>query len=192
MIKSETPATGPATVGGIWRRLAAELGGASRLESACMVLGLGGMALALVLTLAQMTLAPVVRTQEALRRMVVEAGYDASMCPDGWAGDHAAMLDLTEAEVTAWYLSEAVNLSDADVIAAVGHYIGNAGDFRQVGGVALTRNQILLCIAESRRLATPLHELVPPELRRGHLEARAARDAAPGLARRSGTVLSAS
>lgn len=130
-----------------------------------MVLGLGGMALALGVTVAQATLPSVVETEAALRRVVIESGFDAAFCPDGWAADHAALLPLTEAEVTAWYLSENMRLSDADVIASVGLYVMHPKDFRHIEGRAMTRTQILLCIAESRRLVTPLHERIPPELR---------------------------
>ncbi|WP_139176600.1 hypothetical protein [Jannaschia faecimaris] len=137
----------------------------SRVETVCMVFGLGGMLLALGVTVAQATLPPVLETEGALRRAVVQSGFDASICPDGWAADHAAMLPLTEAEVTAWYLTEATRLSDAEVIASVGIYVTQIKDFRQIEGPALTRNQILLCIAESRRLVTPLHDRIPPELR---------------------------
>lgn len=141
--------------------------GASRLETACMVLGLGGMALALGVTVAQATLAPLLETEDALRQAVAEAGFDDTVCPDGWADDHARLLNLTEAEVTAWYLRDALTLSDADVIASVGLYITRASDFREIQGPALTRNQILLCIAESRRLTTPLDQMIPPSLRMG-------------------------
>lgn len=134
-------------------------------ESLCMMVGLGGMALALGVTVAQATLPPVPETEAALRRAVIAAGFDAAICPDGWAADHAEILPLTEAEIIGWYLSEAMKLSDAEVIASVGLYVTRARDFRQVEGTALTRNQILLCIAESRRLVTPLHERIPPELR---------------------------
>ena len=137
----------------------------SRAETLCMVVGLGGMALALGVTVAQATLPPVIETEAALRRAVVAAGFDAGICPEGWAADHAAILPLTEAEVTAWYLEEAMQITDAEVIASVGFYVTQPADFRQLEGAALVRNQILLCIAESRRLVTPLHERIPPELR---------------------------
>ena len=139
--------------------------GASGLETACMVIGLGGMALALGVTVAQATLPPVFETETALRQAVAEAGFDDAICPDGWADDHARLLDLSEAEVTAWYLRDALTLSDADVIASVGLYVTRASDFREIQGPALTRHQILLCIAESRRLTTQLDQLVPPALR---------------------------
>ena len=51
------------------------------------------------------------------------------------------------------------------MIASVGLYVTRASDFREIQGPALTRNQILLCIAESRRLTTQLDQLVPPALR---------------------------
>ncbi|MGB3406160.1 MAG: hypothetical protein WBA67_01565 [Jannaschia sp.] len=138
---------------------------ASRLEALCMSLGIGGMALALGVTVAQATLAPFAVTEEALRRAVVSADFDDALCPDGWASDHAAILRMTEAEVTAWYLRESFELSDQAVISAVGFYLMNASDFRQIEGPALTRNQIHLCIAESRRLTQPLRDLLPPHLR---------------------------
>ncbi|WP_092778095.1 hypothetical protein [Jannaschia pohangensis] len=131
------------------------------------------MSLALGVMVAQATLAPVITTEDALREAVSQAGFDASICPDGWAADHAALLDVAESEVTAWYLQDALTLSDQDVIAAVGYYVTHPKDFRRIEGMALTRTQIMLCIAESRRLTTPLHELIPPELRTAELAAEA-------------------
>lgn len=130
-----------------------------------MVLGLGGMALALGVTVAQATLVPVTLTADALRQAVAAADFDDAICPDGWAADHAKLLGLTEAQVTAWYLRESLELTDRDVIGGVTVYLANAQDYRMIEGPALTRNQILLCVAESRRLTTPLDELIPPELR---------------------------
>ncbi|WP_371157560.1 hypothetical protein [Jannaschia sp. 2305UL9-9] len=123
------------------------------------------MALALGVTVAQATLSPVIMTEEALRRAVVHASFDDALCPAGWAADHAGLLGMTEAEVSAWYLRESFELSDREVITSVGFYLANATDFRQIEGPALTRNQILLCIAESRRLTQPLNDLLPPHLR---------------------------
>lgn len=137
----------------------------SRIETAAMVLGLGGVALALGVTVAQATLVPMKMTADALRAAVAHAGFDDAVCPDGWAADHAKLLGLTEAQVTAWYLRESLELSDRDVIGGVSVYLANAQDFRMIEGPALTRNQILLCVAESRRLTTPLDELIPPALR---------------------------
>jgi hypothetical protein len=143
-------------------RVARGIGTASRLESAALAVGLGGLALALGVTVAQATLSPMPHTADALRRAVVERGFDDALCPDGWAADHAAVTGMSEAEVTAWYLRVAMDLSDREVIAGVGLYLANAGDFRQVEGRALTRNQILLCVAEGRRLTQPLDALLPP------------------------------
>ncbi|MEM7641329.1 MAG: hypothetical protein AAF366_02235 [Pseudomonadota bacterium] len=137
----------------------------SRIETAAMVLGLGGVALALGVAVAQATLVPMKMTADALRAAVAHAGFDDAVCPDGWAADHAKLLGLTEAQVTAWYLRESLELSDRDVIGGVSVYLANAQDFRMIEGPALTRNQILLCVAESRRLTTPLDELIPPALR---------------------------
>ncbi|PWJ21231.1 hypothetical protein SAMN05421539_102481 [Jannaschia seohaensis] len=132
-----------------------------------MAMGLAGMALALGVTVAQATLAPVVLTEDALRKAVIGVDFEGGLCPNGWAADHAALLGRTEAEVTAWYLREAMELSDKQVISAVGLYLTNATDFRHIEGRALTRNQILLCIAESRRMTQPFEELLPPDMRRG-------------------------
>ena len=145
----------------IWKALQAP----NRLEALVLVCGLCGMMTALGVTVAQATLPPVIETEAALRRAVIEAGFDDAICPDGWAADHAALLGRPEAEITAWYLRAAMEMSDADVIASVGVWITRADDFREIAGIALTRNQIVLCIAESRRLTTPLHERIPPDLR---------------------------
>lgn len=130
-----------------------------------MMLGLVAMVLALGVTVAQATLVPVSMTSDALRVAVAQADFDDAVCPDGWAADHAALLGVTEAQVTAWYLRESQHLSDLEVIGAVTSYLENARDFRMIEGLALTQNQILLCVAESRRLTTPLEELIPPALR---------------------------
>ena len=132
-----------------------------------MALGLAGMALALGVTVAQATLAPVVLTENALRKAAVAADFDGGLCPDGWAADHAVLIGQSEAEVMAWYLREAMALSDEQVISTVGIYLANAKDFRQIEGLALTRNQIMLCIAESRRMTQPFASLLPPDLRPG-------------------------
>ena len=150
-----------------WARATDGVDPASRFESVCLMLGLGGLLVAIAVTVAQQTFAPILRTEAALRQAMAAADFDASVCPDGWAADHARLLGLTEAEVTAWYLREALRLSDVDIITTVGLYVTRPQDFRQIEGPALTRNQIVLCIAESRRLTTPLDQLVPPELRTG-------------------------
>ncbi|TFL16896.1 hypothetical protein [Jannaschia formosa] len=147
--------------------LRAQLRDASRTEALCMGMGLAGMALALGVTVAQATLVPVVLTEEALRKAAVAADFEGGLCPDGWAADHAALIGQTEAEVMAWYLREAMELSDRQVLSTVGLYLSNARDFRQIEGLALTRNQILLCIAESRRMTQPFEDLLPPDLRGG-------------------------
>lgn len=145
--------------------LADQLRGATRIEAFSMAFGLAAMALALGVTVAQATLSPVIVTEAALRRAVVSATFDDALCPAGWAADHAAVLGMTESEVSAWYLRESFELSDREVISGVGFYLANATDFRMIEGPALTRNQILLCIAESRRLTQPLEDLLPPHLR---------------------------
>ncbi|MBM2577828.1 hypothetical protein JQC91_16090 [Jannaschia sp. Os4] len=87
-----------------------------------------------------------------LRALVAEAGFDAAVCPNGWAADHAPIVGLTEAEVTAWYLRESVSLTDGDVKRDVATWLRAPADFRQTRGAALTRTQILLCVAESRQI----------------------------------------
>ena len=149
------------------RRLVGAVGGPNLLETGAMAAGAACMALALGVTVAQATLAPVIQTPAALRRAVAASGIGDPLCPDGWAADHARRLDLTEAQVTAWYLREALELEDDDVIRAAGHYLTRPEDFRGIGGAALTRNQIVLCIADGRRLTMPEGDLIPPELRAG-------------------------
>ena len=137
----------------------------TRLESVCLSLGLGGFALATGVSVAQATLPAPIETEAALRRAVIAAEFDEAVCPDGWAADHALLLDLTEPEIFAWYLREAFTLSDREVISGLGLYLANAQDYRMLEGPTFTRNQILLCIAESRRLTVPEAELIPPALR---------------------------
>ncbi len=148
-------------------RVAVEVAPEGRLEAVCLMVGLGGMALALSLVVAQRTFSPVVRTEAALRTAMAAADFDRAVCPDGWAATHARLLGRTESEVAGWYLREALTLSDEEVITVVGTYVTRPQDFRQIEGEALTRNQIVLCIAESRRLTTPLDQLIPPGLRTG-------------------------
>lgn len=156
-----------AAIAGWTGALAAQFRDASRGEAICLALATASLVLSLGVTVAQATLAPVVLTEKALRRAAVSVEFEGGLCPDGWAARHAAVIGMTEAEVTAWYLREAMEMSDRAVISAVGLYLTNATDFRQIEGLALTRNQIYLCIAESRRMTQPFEELLPPDLRRG-------------------------
>ncbi|CTQ32081.1 hypothetical protein [Jannaschia rubra] len=133
-----------------------------RHETGCMVTALGGLALALGLTLAQATRTPAVEVEDSLRRATVRAGFDAALRPEGWVRDRARLLHRPKAEVRALFLHETATLSDTEVVASVGRYVARTYDFREIEGAALTRNQILLCIVESRRLTTPLHDLIRP------------------------------
>jgi hypothetical protein len=141
------------------------LANASPLEAACLAIGLAGAVLALGVTVAQATLAPTLPSEEALRGAAVSASAQGALCPDGWAADHARLLDLTEAEVTAWYLREAMTVPDEEVVAAVGLWLTSPAQARTAEARAATYAQIMLCVAESRRMTQPAEELVPPELR---------------------------
>lgn len=152
-------------LGALARRMAGLFSTQTRLETACLGIGLAGLGMALGVTLGQASMRPLVMTEQALRKAIVAADFDGSVCPDGWAADHALLLGRSEAEITAWYLQEAMGLSDRQVIMGVGTYLAHPRDFRRITGDALTRNQILLCIAETRRLTVPERELIPPSLR---------------------------
>jgi hypothetical protein len=138
----------------IYRTARSSLRPTTDLESGAMILGLVGMTLALGVTVAQATLAPTMPAPAELRLATAGPAADGTLCPDGWASGHAAALDLTEAQVSAWYLRESLDLSDTEVIAGIG--IASAGMATAAPrAAARTRHQILLCIAESRRLTTP-------------------------------------
>lgn len=124
----------------------------NRLESQAMAFGLGALALGLILTAAQVLLQPAPPTQADLHRAVIASGFDRAVCPDGWAADHAALLDLSEAEVSAWYVAESFRASDAEILSEAKAFFDNPRDFRWVEGMAMTVTQIKLCVAESRRL----------------------------------------
>jgi hypothetical protein len=152
--------------------LRAQLSTASRGEAACLAFGLAGASMALGVTVAQATLAPVLSTPAELRRAVVQAGMaEATLCPDGWAAHHARALGEEEAAITAWYLREALSMQDDAVISAVGLYLQQPGSFAAGDARTEARRQILLCIAEGRRLTQPPEELIPPALRGGTVDA---------------------
>ena len=79
-------------------------GGVARLESASLMVGLGGMATALGVTMAQATLPPIIDTEAALRRLVENhpgrpREARAALCEvlelGNWACDNAGkMLDI--------------------------------------------------------------------------------------------------
>jgi hypothetical protein len=73
---------------------------------------------------------------------------------------------VTEAQVSAWYLRDSIALSDGEVIDAVAAILQRPSDLRATEELARTRERILLCIAESRRLTVPEAELIHPDLRR--------------------------
>ena len=128
--------------------------GASALES--MALGVAAILLAVGLAIgAGDALAQRALQQAAdadLRALVVEVGYEAEVCPNGWAAAHAPIVGMTEAEVTAWYLREAIERTDREVVRDVALWLRAPADYRRVEGPALTRTQILLCVAASRRM----------------------------------------
>ena len=128
---------------------AARIAAPNRLERACLGTALAGAALALAASLAQAALPPIPTTPDELRRAVSRAGPDAAACPDGWAAAQAPQVGLTEAELTAWYLREALTLDDAAVVAGVGALLSWPAD------TSGPRAQILLCIAQSRRMTVP-------------------------------------
>ena len=146
------PATIPTDRASSRPRLFAD--GVSALES--VALGIAAVLLAVGLAigagdvLAQRALQQDVEAD--LRALVVETGYDAEICPNGWAAAHAPIVGMTEAEVTAWYLREAIERTDREVVRDVALWLRAPSDYRRVEGAALTRTQILLCVAESRRM----------------------------------------
>lgn len=118
----------------------------NRTERMCIGLSLAATALALAASLAQAAIPPLAATPDDLRRAVAHARPGAAACPDGWAAMQAPRTGLTEAELTAWYLRDALTLDDAEVIAGVGALL------TRPAGAYGPRAQILLCVAQSRRL----------------------------------------
>lgn len=128
-----------------------------------MAFALAGAATALGVTVAQATLTPVILTPTEMRAVAADA--PGTLCPDGWAADHAVRLGMTEAEVMGWYLREAVTLSDGAVLASAGMVLTQVDPDGPITVEAAARHQILLCVAESRRMTQPAETLIPPELR---------------------------
>jgi hypothetical protein len=118
-----------------------------RLEAGALTIGLGAMVLSVCVTMAQAMLGPPPDASSD-RRAVVMVG---PVCPDGWAARHAMRLGLTEAQVAAWALREALTLSDAEaaavLVAADPYPLAVAGRSTPV--------QIALCVLEHRRLTVP-------------------------------------
>lgn len=137
----------------------------SRAEAVALVLCLVIMTLALFISLWFALSSPPATDDAALRQSVLAKAGGAPVCPDGWAGDHALRLGISEAEVTAWYLQDALMLPDAAVIAGVGAHFARADRPRPGAANVVTQDQILLCVAESRRLLTNDRDRVPPEIR---------------------------
>lgn len=128
--------------------------GRTSLEALGIAVAAGAMTVAIGSALGEADDARAAMVEEgpALREIVEASGFDAAICPDGWAADHAPMLQMTEAEVTAWYLRDALERDDADVRDSIAAWLAAPADYRMVEGAALTQTQILLCVAESRRM----------------------------------------
>jgi hypothetical protein len=150
------------TISALCRSVRSQVATPSRLEAGCLGIGMFGAVLALGVTVAQATLAPPLPSHDSLRDIAARAG--AELCPDGWAAEHASRLGATESEVMAWYLREALTVPDDALIATVGLHLSSAGS-GDGDARAHAETQILLCIAESRRLTQPAETLVHPELR---------------------------
>lgn len=123
-----------------------------RIESQAMVVGLAALAFGLVIVAIHTLLQPAPPTQADLRQAIASSEFDRAICPNGWAAAHAEFLDLTEAEISAWYVAESFRASDDEIISDAKAFFENPRDYRWVEGMALTVTQIKLCVAESRRL----------------------------------------
>jgi hypothetical protein len=124
-----------------------------------LAVGAAVLAIASTVTLSDATGAvrPAAEADPALHRaqLAVAAGFRGTVCPDGWAAGQAARLSLTEAEVTARYLAQALTLTDAQLLARIEAPL--AAGTAPLGPEAALAGQIALCVAESRRLiAWPL------------------------------------
>jgi hypothetical protein len=148
----------------MWRAILRNVRSASRGEALCLAAGLSGLAMALGVTVAQATLAPVILSADGIRAAAAQA--DGPLCPDGWAAEHAARLGLSEAEMTAWYLREAMTLPDHAVMVTAGMVLTQIDPDGPIDDHAAARHQIMLCVAESRRMTQPAESLIPPELRK--------------------------
>ncbi|KIT16912.1 hypothetical protein [Jannaschia aquimarina] len=129
-----------------------EFGPRSRFEAGILGAGLGMLALTLGIAAVEIYRAERPPTEADLHRLIISTEFDRSPCPDGWASDHARHHDLTEAQIAAWYLSDAMSRTDGEIVRETVAYLDNPQDYRWVDGLALTQTQITLCIAESRRL----------------------------------------
>jgi hypothetical protein len=123
-----------------------------RLESQAMGFGLAALVVGLIVVAVHTLMQPAPPTKEDLQRAVIASGFDRAICPDGWAASHAEYLDLTEAEISAWYVAESFRASDEHIINEAKAFFENPRDYRWIEGMALTVTQIKLCVAESRRL----------------------------------------
>lgn len=145
----QTPATEPDQDFGTFpERLARR----DRLESQAMGFGLGALGVGLLAVAINTLLQPAPPSKEDLHRAIIASGFDRAICPDGWAAQHAEYLDLTEAEISAWYVAESFRASDTHILEEATAFFESPRDYRWVEGMALTVTQIKLCVAESRRL----------------------------------------
>ncbi|UWQ21153.1 hypothetical protein [Jannaschia sp. W003] len=124
----------------------------NRRECAAMAAGLVALALGLGVSLPEGLRTFTAPSTEQLREVALASGWQGSICPDGWAEAHAATLDMTESEISAWYLAESFRASDTEVRRGAAAFFRNPGDFRARSGLTATGAQIALCIAESRRM----------------------------------------
>lgn len=132
--------------------LRGDLGARDRFEAAAMLAGLGCLASGLALGAAQAVMAPAAPSLDELQGAIAASGVDRALCPDGWAAEHAAFLDMSEAEVSAWYLAESLRASDAEILRDASAYFSEPSAFEWVEGMSVTAMQVTLCVAQSRRM----------------------------------------
>ena len=123
----------------------------NRREMVAMGLGLGALFAAVAWEGAQALLAPAPPGPEVLAAAMATTSFEGEACPNGWAETHAAGSALTEAQVSAWYVSESFRATDGEIIRDAAAFL-DAPEAHLADGRPATETQIALCIAESRRL----------------------------------------
>jgi hypothetical protein len=137
------------------RRFLHGTNGSVTVDVVVMVAGLAGFGLVLLASVGTGVEAASQATNSALRREVVARGFDASSCPADWQVTHAQNTGLSVATLHEWYGQEGRATPDAMVVATLRAHADVPQDFRFQDPMTLAHLQIMMCLADDRRLAIP-------------------------------------
>lgn len=143
------------TFGRALSRLLPRTEGPLQVDSIVLMAGLMGLGL-IVLAAAGIGVDALSSNDAARARMAtLSPDFDASTCPDNWIIVHAANTGLMPVDLEGLYAEKDLSTDNATILALLGAHAKTPRDFRYRAPMRLAELQIMMCLAEDRKLPLP-------------------------------------